>query len=66
MFYIYIPLQKKVDIFRQVKFIMSNDQVSVEMYLFLELTFSEPDQVTISTTDQSPQQIVQINTLERL
>jgi len=64
MFRVYIPSQTKVDTFRQVKFIPSNDQTSVEMYLPLELTFSEPDQVAISTTDQSPPPLLQINTPE--
>jgi len=36
IFHIYIPLQKKVDIFQQVKFIPSNDQTSVEIYLLLK------------------------------
>jgi len=32
--------------------ILSNDEISIEIYLPLKLTLSEPDQVTTSTTDQ--------------
>jgi len=66
MFRIYIPSQKKVDTFQQVKFIPSNNQTSVEMYLPLKLTFSEPDQVITSTTDLPPPPLPQINTPETL
>jgi len=64
MFHIYRPSQKKVNTFRQVKFILSNNQTSVEMYLSLQLTFLDPDQVAISTTNQSSPPLLQINTPE--
>ena len=40
---------------------LSNDQTSVEIYLPLELSFSEPDQVTTSTTDQPPLLLLYLN-----
>ena len=45
IFYVYRLLQKKVNTLRQVKFILSNDYISIEIYLPLELTFSEPNQL---------------------
>jgi len=62
MFRIYILLQKRVNTFRQVKFIPSTDQISIEMYLPFEITFSESDQVATSITDQSSLPLLQINT----
>ena len=50
MFCIWILLQKNVDIFQQVRFILSDDQTSFDMYLPLDLMISEPKPVDTSTT----------------
>ena len=51
MFHVWLPSHKKVNTFRQVGFIPSNNQTLFDMYLLLDLIIFEPEPLDTSTTD---------------
>ena len=55
MFRIYISSQRKVDIYRQVQFILSNDTTSLNVYIPSDVTLSNaPPPIIPTTISQTP------------